>query len=674
MMNQSLTRYLTSAEAHFRGGELAAAEKLLRRVLAREPTNSKANELMGYIAGNRGQMDYSFELLKTATISSDASAQAFYYLGKHFLERNFFEKAAAAFHQSLQRAGDFFEGLHDLGVALAGCGKPAAALEFYDRALALNPASYQLLYNKGVALDALNRLREALPQYDRALALNPEFAFAWHNRGSTLNDLTRVNGAQASLDQALASFSKALALAPDIPYLPGDVLQTRMKLCLWAGDIEQQFESVLCGIDAKSSVTTPFLSLSIPATPAQQRRCAENFVRDKFPPSTTVNIPRAKREPHGKIRVGYFSPDFRLHPVSFLTAGLFEHHDRTRFETHAFALGPSSDDAMTQRLRAAFDYFHDTGAMPVQDIVSLAHTLGLDIAVDLAGHTQGARTGVLARRVAPIQAHYLGYPGTMGAEFIDYIIADETVIPEATMKDYTEKIVFLPHCFQVNDATRRIAATPSRASVGIDENAFVYCSFNGVYKLNPQIFDCWMNILRRADHSVLWLVGESHTQIENLKAWAAARGVAPQRLIFAGKLPYAEHLARYQLVDLVLDTLPFNGGASTSDALWGGAPVLTCTGETFVGRMAASLLHAIGLDEWVTHTLDDYEAKALYLARHPIEMAALKKKLAVNRGTHPLFDTALCTRHIEAAYVEMWWRHESDLPPTHLRIPRLPAA
>ena len=685
-MTQSVARQLVIAVENFRGGNLVVAEKLLRRILAHEPLNSQANELLGYIAGNRGQLDYSFELLKVATSAPNASAEAFYYFGKHFLDKKLFENAVAAFRQSLQRAGDFYEGLHDLGVALAGCGKPEVALGLYDKALALNPASYQALFNKGVALDDLKRFDEALHNYDQALSLNPDFAVAWHNRGATLNDLTRINGKLASQEMALASFGKALALEPDIPYLLGDWLQTRMNLCLWetddssrlpgtnavmppipASDIEQQFEACLAGIDAKRGVTTPLLSLSIPASPGQQRRCAEIYVQDKYPSSDAYS-PQAKHDPQGRIRVGYFSPDFRLHAVSFLTAGMFEHHDRARFETHAFALGAPGDDPMTRRLHPAFDHFHDVGAMPDQDIVLFARTLGIDIAVDLAGHTQGARTGVFARRVAPIQINYLGYPGSMGAEFIDYIIADKTVIPEIAMNEYTEKIVFLPHCFQVNDSRRSIAAAPLRVSCGLDDRAFVFCSFNSIYKLNPRLFDSWMNILRQTEHSVLWLLGENDAQMQNLRHWAAARSVSLERLVFAGRLPYAEHLARYQLADLVLDTLPFNGGTTTSDALWGGAPVLTCTGATFAGRMATSLLLALGLPELIAQSLDAYQEKALDLANNPLKLAELKKKLAANRDTSPLFNTRLLTRHIEDAYARMWRHHQAGQAPEHLWI------
>ncbi len=728
-MSQTLTQQLAQAQTHFRGGNIGAAETLLREVVAADPQNATAAEYLAYIAGNRGDLQRSFELLKIATAAPGASGEAHYYLGKHYLERALFAQAAAAFRQSLQRIGDYFEGLHDLGVALSGLGEPTAALDTYQRALALNPNSDQLYYNRGVALDALKQFDAALESYERAVALNPNLAVAWYNRGATLDDVGRFEAALASHekaialnpeyaqawsnrgvtlatlkryrealenqqkalsinpdlaeawaragavlrelknhDQAYTHLEKALALKPDVPYLMGDWLHTKMLLCQWqGGNIEQDYVRVLAGIDADRSVLTPFASLSIPATRAQQRLCAAHFVRDRyFAPLT--KFPAATHDPRAKIRLGYFSPDFRSHAVSYLTAGLLEHHDRTRFEVHAFAMGESGDDPMTVRLKSAVDHFHDVGRLSDQQFAEKAHAQGIDIAIDLTGHTQGARTGIFARRAAPLQVNYLGYPGTMGAPFIDYIIADEIVVPASHRADYAEKIVFMPHCFQVNDAKRIIAASPSRAQYHLEASAFVYCCFNNAYKINPAIFDIWLNLLQRTAHGVLWLIGESDSQIRNLKQWAAARGVSADKLVFAGRLPYADHLARYPLADLVLDTLPFNGGTTTSDALWGGAPVLTCAGDTFAGRMASSLLTAIGLPELITHTLHDYQEKALHLAHNPQMMAQLKQTLAANRSRYPLFDTRLFTHHIEQAFENMWQRYQAGATPDHLWI------
>ena len=740
-MATTLPRQLALAEKHFRNGNHGFAEKILREVLVRAPHNAKANELLGYITGNRGELDDSFAFLKTATSAPDASGEAYYYLGKHCLERKLFEDAVNAYQQSLRRNGNFFEGLHDLGVALTGCGKAESAVRVYDQASAMRPDFPQLWFNKGVALEELKRFDDALQCYDKALAIDPAFAAAWQNRGATLNDLDRHHEALASHDsaikmdpahapawsnrgvtlaalkrykealesheraltlnpqfaeawargagifaelkypeKALTYFARALALRPDLPYVRGDWLRARMTLCQWttgsgdsvlSSDIELEFSTLLAGIEARRWVASPFVLLAVPSTLTQQRHCGEIYCKDRSPANTTV-VRSANHVRNPRIKVGYFSPDFRSHAVSFLTAGLFECHDRTRFELHAFSFCTPADDPLTARIQAAFEHFHDVESMPDPEIATLAQSLNLDIAVDLAGHTQGARTGIFARRAAPVQVNYLGFPGTMGADFMDYIIADETVIPEADAEGYSEKIVFMPDCFQANDTKRIIGPASSRAACKLPDDAFVFCSFNSVYKLNPRVFDVWMKILRDVESSVLWLIGDNSEQIQNLREQAVRCGVSAQRLLFAGQLPYAEHLGRYALADLVLDTLPFNGGTTTSDALWGGAPVLTCTGHTFAGRMAASLLKAVGLEDLVTDDLETYQEKALHLARHPLELATLRSKLAANRATHPLFDTLQSTRHIEAAYIEMCQRHAAGLSPAHLRISRMP--
>jgi len=323
---------------------------------------------------------------------------------------------------------------------------------------------------------------------------------------------------------------------------------------------------------------------------------------------------------------------------------------------------------MTQRVAAAFDHLVDMRTMTDEAVVARARNINIDIAIDLAGYTLDARTGVFARRAAPVQVNYLGHPGTLGVPFYDYIIADEIVIPEADRLSYVEKPVYLPNSFQVNDSRRDIAPATSRARVGLPEDAVVLCSFNNSYKINARVFDAWLAILKALPAPVLWLIGESETQMKNLRAYAARQGIDDGRIIFAPRVAYTEHLARYQLADLVLDTLPFNGGATTSDALWAGVPVLTCLGTTYAGRMAGSLLRAVGLPEMITTSLTAYQALAIELVQNRQQLTFLRQKLASQRLTAPLFDTALFTRHIEAAYTQMHQRYLTGLPPEVLRI------
>jgi predicted O-linked N-acetylglucosamine transferase (SPINDLY family) len=358
------------------------------------------------------------------------------------------------------------------------------------------------------------------------------------------------------------------------------------------------------------------------------------------------------------------SPDFRDHAVSFLTAGLFEEHDKSRFDILAIALSADEPSEMRARIRRAATEFIEAGGRSDADIVALLRERRIDVAVDLAGYTLGGRPGLFASRVAPIQVSHLGFPATTGASFYDYILADRVVIPPDASGRYSERVVHLPDCFQPNDARRRISErTPARREVGLPDDAFVFCVFHSSYKLNPQMFAVWMRLLQEVRGSVLWLVGDNPSIIRNLRREAGTRGVDADRLVFAPRMPYPDHLARHRLADLFLDTFPFNGGTTTSDALWAGLPVVTLSGDAFAARMSASLLDAVGLPELAVPTPAEYESLALRLARDRAMLGDVKARLAANRATHPLFDTRRYARHLEAAYAEMWARHRDGVSP-----------
>jgi predicted O-linked N-acetylglucosamine transferase (SPINDLY family) len=355
-----------------------------------------------------------------------------------------------------------------------------------------------------------------------------------------------------------------------------------------------------------------------------------------------------------------------------LIAGLFEAHDRTRFDITAISIGPDSNDEMRARLRSAFDRFVDVRYKSDQEVALLLRELEIDIAVDLQGFTQHCRPGILSHRAAPVQVNYLGYPGTMGADYIDYIIGDRCVIPPEHHPGYAEKVVYLPDCYQVNDSKRRIAArTPTRAELGLPEKGFVYCCFNNNHKISPRVFDVWMRLLNKVQGSVLWLLEDNKTVARNLRQEAERRSIASGRVIFAPRVKMEEHLARQRLADLFLDTLPYNAHVTASDALWVGLPVVTHIGGAFAGRVAASLLNAVGLPELLTSSWEDYEALALKLATSPAMLADIRAKLALNRTTHPLFDTGRFRRHIESAYVTMWERYQRGEPPVSFAVPGL---
>ena len=533
------------------------------------------------------------------------------------------------------------------------------ALASYDKALTIAPNDLETLTNRGNVLQELKQFDEALTCYNRALDINPDYENALYHRGVALQELKRWH-------EALASYERVLSINPEHEFLFGIWMSLKMKMCDW-DNFELHLKQLVESIEQGKRVANPFFVQSVSLSATLQKKAASCYVQAKYPKA--VLLPPIEKYIHQKIRIGYFSSDFRHHAVAYLTAELFELHDKSRFEIIAFSFSPTAaKDDMRLRLEAAFDQFIDVSQQSDEQVVRLARQLEIDIAIDLNGITQHARTGLFAMRVAPVQVNYLGYSGTMGAEYMDYLLADSVLIPEEYQPCYTEKIVYLPNSYMVNDSTRAISDKPfSRREFGLPEQGFVFCCFNQAYKISPAVFSIWMRVLNQVEGSVLWLSESSTDTVNNLQREAGKRGIAANRLIFAKRLPLlADHLARHRLADLFVDTLPYNAHTTSSDALWSGLPVITCTGEAFASRVAASLLNAIGLPELITHNEEDYEALAHKLATHPEQMAAIKQKLTDNRLTYPLFNTTLYTRHIEAAYQAIYDRYQAGLAPDHI--------
>ena len=608
-------------------GKLVEAERIYQEILRQQSKHFGALHLLGVVALQTRRTERAIELIKKA-ISVNA-------------------KIAAAHN--------------NLGNALQDLKRLADALASFDRAIALKPGYVDAHYNRGNALKELKRLDEALASYDKAIALKPNYADAHHNRGITLNELKRF-------DEALASYDKAFALKPDLLDLEGARLHSKMQLCCW-GNLETERAHLNLSVSDGKTSTEPFCFLGISSSPKDQLQCAKSWIAKRFPFSKDPCW-RGERYNHDRIRIAYVSTDFSDHAVSFLIAGMIESHDKSRFNITAISLRPNDNSEMRQRLQGSFEHFIDATTLSDDEIASIIKRAEIDILINLNGFTKGQRTNVFAQRPAPVQVNYLGYPGTMGANYIDYIIADQTVIPDEFTKYYSEKIAVLPNTYLANDRKRGISDKIfTRSDVGLPSQGFIFCCFNNSYKITPRVFDCWMRILKQVDGSVLWLSGLNASATNNLKNEAVARGVSAERLVFAKRIPLiAEHLARHKLADLFLDTLPYNAHTTASDALWAGLPVLTCIGETFSGRVAASLLNAIRLPELITTTLEAYEQMAIDLAAHPEKLAAVKNKLAENRLTTPLFDTKLFTKHIEAAYTKMYERYQAGLAPDQIVI------
>jgi protein O-GlcNAc transferase len=556
------------------------------------------------------------------------------------LERQ--EEALTSYDQALAIKPDHVEVLNNRGNVLRRLRRLEEALTSYDKALALKPEHIHALNNSGVVLDELNRWDEALKRYDQALAIKPNEAEALYKRGIVLLKLKRH-------DEALMSYHHALEAKPDHPYAFSALARSALHACDWTLTAKLADKLVAHVMD-RTAIVDPFTLFGYRHDPLLQLECAKSFALHTIPvlpqPLYTGTIWR-----HDKIRIAYLSSDFRKHATAILMVGLIELHSRSRFEVLGISLGPDDGSDMRSRLAKAFDQFHDVRRVGDREVAKLLNEIQVDIAIDLNGYTTGCRPGILAHRPAPIQVNYLGFPGTMGVDFIDYVIADRIVLPLDQQPYYTEKIVHLPDCFQVNDSSRRIAVrAPTRQEVGLPDQGFVFCCFNNNWKITSSVFDVWMRLLRSVKGSVLWLLRDNEVALRHLRKEASARGVDPARLVFAGIINHDLHLARHRLADLFLDTLPVNAGTTASDALWAGLPVLTCRS----GRIASSLLHAVGLADMVTNNLQDYEALALRLAGDPSHLRAIRRKLEQNRKSYPLFDTERFRDHIEAAYMQMW--------------------
>jgi len=535
------------------------------------------------------------------------------------------------------------------------------ALVSYERAISINPNHADAYLNLGNALQELKLLDEAVASYDYAIALNADSASAYFNRGVALRALKRM-------DEALPDFVCAMTLNPNMDFILGYVLHTKMHLCLW-DDQPNLLTQLTNKINNIQKVINPFPLLSLLDDPDIQRKAAEIYVNEYFPQSYV--LPKiSSYAKHTKIKIGYFSADFNNHPVAILTAELYETHDRNQFEIYAFSYGPDTNDALNVRIKAGVDHFYDVHNLLDKDVVLLARNLEIDIAVDLGGFTVNSRTGIFAMQAAPIQVNYLGYPGTMAVDYMDYIIADRTLIPENNQQYYSESIVYLPHSFLVNDTKQKISNRVfTRIEVGLPMNGFVFCCFNNFYKITPSVFDGWMRILLYVEGSVLWLPEGNSAAVNNLKKEANKNNIDENRLIFAPRLACMEdHLNRIRLADLFIDTLPYNAHTTASDALRMGLPVLTCVGESFASRVAASLLNAVNLPELITTNNADYEALAIELATNPEKLKIIKDKLVNNLSTAPLYDTPLFTQHLESAYIKMYYRYHEGLVPDNIYV------
>ena len=622
-------------------------------------------------------------------------AQAWAVRGAALLQLGRFDEALASLDKAIALRPQDAELLANRGYALWKMKKLAQALASYNHALQVRPDDVPTLLHHGQLLHTLNRHQDALADFDRAIALDGANAMAWNGRGAALEALKRHAEAISSFDRAItaepghtealanrgllrwrhakdfdgacADLEQSLKSDPGQPYLEGELMLIRMYAAEWEG-FESRRSHLEAGVCAGARVVRPFVFQALSESPADLQTCARLFADSLDLPVAIPHAPCASRSDR-RIRIGYVSGEFREQATAYLMAGLYEHHDRSRFEVIAVDSGGGDASPMRKRLEAAFDRFIYIAGLSDDQAAELIRKEQIDILVNLNGYFGTPRMGVFARRPAPLQINYLGFPGTLGSACMDYIFADRVVIPPADARFYDESVVWLPNCYQVNDNRRPIATqSPSRAQAGLPDDAIVFCNFNQSYKFNPQTFQGWMRILARVENSVLWLLQGAAPLMDNLRRAAAAQGIAGSRLVFGPPLEMSQHLARLRLADLFLDSLPYNGHTTASDALWAGLPVLTRTGATFPARVAGSLLFAAGQPGLVTHSQEDFEARAVELASDPVALQALRQSLEKDRFTCPLFDTDLFRKNLEQAYLLIWNRWLQGQPAAGLMM------
>ncbi len=665
-----------------RDGKLTQALAAYEALLERWPGHAQALHFSGVLLYQAGRLDAAVAKIESSLKSVPDSADAWCNLALVYQAQGRPQQAVAALTEALRHESGLPQIWNNLAGVLLASGRAQEAETAVRRALQIDAANPASQFNLALCFEAQGRLEEALGQTEAALRASPEAIAAAGLKAQIEQSLGRLDAARATLTTALArngerpaaaalyfqranveqqqgklieassSLERVLELDSDLPVALSELLFLRKQFADWhdLGVLRARFRA---GVAAKRGQLSPFCLLSDPSTRAEQRLCAESWS------SAYPKLPQPQRKPSGGIlRIGYLSADFRQHATGVLAAGLFENHDRRRFTVFGYSTGADDGSALRARLVAGFDRFVDARDWTARRLATQIAADGVDLLIDLKGHTNAAPTHAVALRPAPIQVNYLGYPGTMGAPFVDYLIGDPVVTPFAHAADYSETLVQLPVCYQINDAKRSLLQPPPKSELGLPENAFVFCAFAQAYKLNPETFDAWAQILAAVPRSVLWLLdggepGLSRLVEANLLREAAAREVDASRLVFASRRPHAEYVGLYRHADLFLDTWPYNAHTTASDALWAGCPVLTWLGDTFAGRVAASLLTAVGLPELIAPDRRGYIARAIELANDAGTLARYRQHLA-GAGRHSaLFDTVATTRALEAAYARM---------------------
>jgi predicted O-linked N-acetylglucosamine transferase (SPINDLY family) len=694
-----LATCLAIAFAHHQRGDLDAAEILYLQCLAASPRFYDALHLLGVVHLQRGRLDQSISLLSQALREHPREPNAHAHMAQALLQLGRWSAAIEHADASVRLNPSHAQAWFTRADAHQHLKQYAPSIESYAQGLAIDAQVPEAWSNQSNALRMLRRFREALEHANRALLLRPKYPQALNNRGLIRFDLNQLDEAVCDFaaaltldprhldarmnlaaalthlkrhDEAAEHFARIGAVQPKFPYIDGRLLYARSQTFDWT-DYAAVTGRIRDGVGRRERADLPMSFLCVSGEALEQRQCAQIFAAAEYPMEDSPPLPKPVRHDGKPTRIAYLSGDFGEHAVSYLLAGVWERHDRGAFETYAISWGRRQPSAMRSRVEAAFDHFIDVSDKDDGGIAALIRELQIALAIDLTGYTRGYRTGILARRPAPVQVNFLGFPASMGTSCMDYLIADRFVIPEDRISRYTEKIVWMPETYQPNDDRRVLPSSgASRPEFGLPDRGFVFCSFNEASKLNPVLFDAWARILAAVPGSVLWVLAPGSRARDNLRREAAIRGLEPERLIFASHLPYIEHLWRYALADLFLDSTPFSAGATASDAVSMGLPILTVDGDSFASRMAAGILKTLGMQELIATSLDEYEDRAIALARDGARLAAMRGRLTEALTMHPYFHSERYCRHLEAAYTAMLARAEAGLAPDFISIEALP--
>ena len=625
-----------------------------------DPDFVEAHNNLGNTLKDSGQLNQAVKCFERALQISPEFSGAHNNFGIVYINLGQLNDALKCFQRAILIDPDFVEAHNNLGNVLKDLGQYSDAVRSYEKAISIEPNFSEAYNNLGTVYSKdLGRPQDAITSFKQAIDIHPNFAVAYNNLGNVFKDLEHF-------EDALTNYEKAMTIEPDLDYVIGNILATKINYCNW-DNLSDLIHTAKLKITDNKKAVEPFTLSALIDDPALQRKASEIRINSEHPKSNLLsNI--SSYSNHLKIRIGYFSADFREHPLAYLTAGLFEVHDRDHFEIYAFSFGPDTQDDMNLRIKAGMDHFHNVEAMSNKEITLLARSLEIDIAVDLGGFTDKARTDIFAMSAAPIQISYIGWLVTMGADYYDYLIADTVMIPKESQKYYSEKIVYLP-CFQVNDSRDLPPQiTLTRQDLGLPKEGFIFCCFNHHYKFTPKVFDSWARIISAVKGSFLIVYANNELARTNLTNEIVKRDINPSRLIFADRYDRQEYLARYRVTDLFLDTHPCNAGTTASDALKMGLPIVTMKGRSFGSREAASILASINLPELITNTPEDYESLAIELATKPEKLKVIKVKLASNLSSAPLYDTKLFTKNLESAYKQMYDRNQKGLRPDHIYV------